>query len=83
MRKTFDYFISLFWTNSERINEKKVRAKRAPEPTDILWENVGYTPREKFMKRIITNSVTAVLIIFSFVLIGAVNYAQVSFTFVK
>lgn len=76
-KKAFDFLIAPFHNTFDRLNGKAVKVKRAPEPTGILWENIGYTSKEKFKKRIITNSSAVLLILVSFVLITIVCWAQV------
>jgi hypothetical protein len=42
-----------------------LQVDRAPEPTDIIWENCGFTRKEKFTKRALSGVVTLVLMIFA------------------
>lgn len=53
-----------------------VEVKRAPEPTDILWQNLGVSAREKKIKSAITNFASAVLILITFGLIILINWGQ-------
>lgn len=43
-----------------------IQIERAPEPTDINWENCGYTTKEKIHNRINSFLMTAVLLIVVF-----------------
>jgi len=55
---------------------KEVHIERAPEPTDILWENLNYGSWEKFKKRMVTRTVSTILILISFGLIVLINWGQ-------
>lgn len=48
-----------------------VRADRAPEPSDIKWENCG--AKNKFLKRCMTYFVTFILLGFCFGIIFLLN----------
>jgi hypothetical protein len=50
---------------------------RAPEPTDIQWENLAYSTYEKYRSRILTYTLTIVLLCLCFGLNLLINYFQV------
>jgi len=53
-------------------------AHRAPEPTDILWENMGYTQKEKRQKKLITTLAAAIIIAAAFLLIVGMTWGQMA-----
>ena len=63
---------------SHTFRGSRVTVRRAPEPTDVLWPNLGYGKQERQRTRIFTNSITLFMIILSFGLIILINWAQVN-----
>ncbi len=55
--------------------------ERAPEPSDVKWENCGASNFEKFKRRFLTTLGTLIILGICFGTIYAMNYAQVIFTF--
>ncbi|GLD98923.1 hypothetical protein PINS_up007641 [Pythium insidiosum] len=51
----------------------------APEPSDILWENLDVTDRERFYRRSLTNLVTLLLLLVSAAIISGAESAQQQF----
>ncbi|RLN90291.1 hypothetical protein BBJ28_00024844, partial [Nothophytophthora sp. Chile5] len=51
----------------------------APEPSDILWENLDVTPRARRLRRSFTNFVTFLLLLVSGTIISAAQSAQQTF----
>ncbi|RLN87770.1 hypothetical protein BBJ28_00024980, partial [Nothophytophthora sp. Chile5] len=51
----------------------------APEPSDILWENLDVTPRSRRLRRSLTNFVTFLLLLVSGAIISAAQSAQQTF----
>lgn len=51
--------------------------ERAPEPNDIIWENLGYSDSFKFKRRAITNSLTFAVLCVCFVIIFFISIGQV------
>ncbi|GMF39038.1 unnamed protein product [Phytophthora fragariaefolia] len=51
----------------------------APEPSNILWENLEVTSRSRRLRRSFTNSVTFVLLLISGAIISAAQSAQQTF----
>ena len=75
--KALEIFLSKIITTNEQYNGGVVRVVRAPEPTDVLWENLHSTPKERIIIQIFTNSLTIILVAASFGLILLVNWGQV------
>jgi len=55
-----------------------IEVTRAPEPFDILWENLGYEWWEVIKKRLATNTSSLLIIVCSFGAILGINYVQVT-----
>lgn len=55
----------------------RVKAQRAPEPLDILWENLEAPFRMKFGRRIKTILVSILILALSFAILYGITYAQV------
>ena len=53
--------------------------ERAPEPNDVIWENLGYTDAFKFKRRTITNLLTFAVLCICFVVIFFISVGQVKF----
>ena len=67
-----------------------IRVKRAPEPNDILWENLGYSYGEILKKNIVTAFFTIVVIMVCAGILFGISIGQVytyifhfSFIFLK
>lgn len=71
-------FLSKIITTNEQYNGAVVQVKRAPEPTDVLWENLASTPKDRFIIQIFTNTFTMVLVVLCFGLILLINWGQVN-----
>jgi hypothetical protein len=56
------------------INQLKV--VRAPEPTDILWQNLEYSDLNKIVRKLLVYVISIVLILISFTLIVILNIIQ-------
>ena len=54
----------------------KINLRKAPEPTDVLWKNLGYTNKEKRRSRVITNLSTLLILSGGFALIMLINWAE-------
>lgn len=48
---------------------KTLEVKWAPAPTDILWENLGYSKKKKFLRKLLTLFLTLIVMFGSFCLI--------------
>ena len=67
------------WFHSESpylFQNHQIKVKRAPEPNDILWQNMGVSWWERFKKKIITTISTFFTLICSFCLILGVTFIQ-------
>jgi len=71
-------FYHIFFSEDEftrhDFGEKKVKIRRAPEPSDILWENIEYIGQEKLKIRLLTYIGTFMATCFGIILV--VNYSQ-------
>ena len=52
------------------------KIKRAKEPNDIIWENFGLTKTERFIKKLISFTITFIIIAISFGIIYSFKYIQ-------
>ncbi|KAG6974829.1 hypothetical protein JG688_00002864 [Phytophthora aleatoria] len=52
---------------------------RAPEPSNILWENLEVTNRGRFYRQLVTNLVTVALLVISCAIISAAQTTQEQF----
>jgi hypothetical protein len=66
-----------------RLKDKKGNAvyyalevQRAPEPSNIIWENIEVTDSERFLRRCAVNFVTFILLLVSFALIWKAQIAK-------
>ena len=55
----------------------RILLRRAPEPTDILWENLGSSVLEKLTKRLLIGLVTILLVAGGFAFVVAFSWAQI------
>ncbi len=69
-------FIARVFNRSNSLTGSNVKIKAAPEPTDILWQNLGVSKREKLKRKITTNTIAGILVIFSSGLIIAISFSQ-------
>ncbi len=72
-------FISSPEDDSLKFQEKTVEVKRAPEPTDILWNNLNYSSKSRLKARLVSFVITLLIIAFCFAIIIVINWAQVIF----
>lgn len=56
----------LYWFNDENVT---VEIQPASEPSDIIWENRHFTPRQRFRKSVITVNVIGFALFCSFITI--------------
>jgi len=54
----------------------KVKIRRAPEPRDILWENLEFCERERAPTKLFSYVITSLVIFTSFGIILLINWAQ-------
>ena len=57
-------------------NKNKLVVRRAPEPIDIIWENLEFTINQRLIREIIINLISIILVIISFLAILGLNYIQ-------
>jgi len=72
----------LGWTSlfkEKTLNGVFIELKRAPEPFDVIWENLGYGWWEVAKKRLLTNLASLFIIVCSFGAILGINYVQSHF----
>ena len=56
---------------------KQIMVRRAPEPNDVIWENCGISSSQKIKIRIITISITFLVLCASFGIIYGISiYAE-------
>jgi len=53
-----------------------INLKKAPEPSDVLWENIGYNTQQKRKSRIMTNLSTLLILAIGLVLIMLINWGE-------
>ena len=83
LQKYFNYFKQCCCCDKS-INDNKLHfrgellyVQRAPEPNDVVWENLGFSNFFKFKRRVFTNFATLLVLAICFVLIFGVSYYQV------
>ena len=74
--KYVNFLRGCFTGTKERIRGKVVEVGEPPEPSDILWENLGTPLGIKLKRRILTAFLTLFLLAFSFLTILGLKYAQ-------
>ena len=63
--------------NQKKYGGNVIRVRKAPEPNDILWENLGYSFQEILMKRALTTLFTIILIIICAGILFGISIGQV------
>jgi hypothetical protein len=63
------YIYRLFQPKRKRFHGKSLRFCPAPDPTDIVWENLRHGSGERFFRRSIVNLITISVLVVSFLLI--------------
>ena len=58
----------VFASNKRYYNKHLLLVKPAPEPTDIYWENMNVSKYQKLKMKVITFTMTGLLLVFSFYL---------------
>lgn len=75
-----NWFRRLFQRKSLRFNgTNRLNVQPAPDPSDVIWENLETTKCQAFMRRRATGCLTFFLIILSFALILSAHTAQQRF----
>lgn len=65
-KKNFTKFTKLFTKNN---NNLELKIKRADEPDDLIWENIGFDKKEKRRMKRKTVVMTCILLLVCFVII--------------
>lgn len=58
---------------------QNIKVLKAPDPSEIIWENVGISKIQLFCRKAITYSITSLLLILSFFILLALKYWQSTF----
>ncbi|RLN51945.1 hypothetical protein BBJ29_002933 [Phytophthora kernoviae] len=61
----------LFQPYYKRLHDKRLRFRPAPDPTDIIWENLHHPFLERMLRQLIVALITMAVLFLSFVLIFA------------
>ena len=40
-----------------------MRVRRAPEPEDVIWENLQYSKRERVLRQVLSTSIATLLVV--------------------
>ena len=46
-----------------------IKVRRAPEPSDILWDNLNYTHSTKFWRKILTTFIVSIMLVIGFLVL--------------
>jgi len=76
LAKWYVAFKRRFGTYQEKFNGIDVTMTKAPEPTDIIWENLGHGHEENRKQKRISDVWGAVLIIICFLIIVGISWGQ-------
>lgn len=57
----------------------EVEISPAPDPEDVLWSNIGVSRSEIVGRKLVTYSITALILSISFVITYSLSLAQVSY----
>lgn len=74
--KYLNFLRGCFTGTNERIRGRVVSVSAPPEPSDILWENLGTPFGIKIKRRFFTGFLTLILLLFSFASILGLKYLQ-------
>lgn len=74
--KYVNFLRGCFTGTKERIRGRVVSVSEPPEPSDILWENLGTPFGIKIKRRLFTGFLTVILLLFSFAIILGLKYLQ-------
>lgn len=79
LRKKFEHCFAPFINTYDRLAGRKIIVKRAPEPTDIIWENLHSSFMDRFKRKIFVGFITVVLVIIGLGIVVLINWLQVIF----
>ena len=68
--------VNLFSTSAKLLDEHKMKIARAPEPSDILWENLAEEGSTKFIKRLKTNTLAVLMVLLGFIFMVVISAIQ-------
>ena len=61
-----DTWISYWFLSGRKMFKgKRLHVERSPEPSIIIWENLGYTDYHRFRRRVITWIISIILLVLS------------------
>ncbi|CAK82674.1 unnamed protein product (macronuclear) [Paramecium tetraurelia] len=60
----------------QKFRNNNIFVKKAPEPGDVIWGNLGITIKEQYKRKLITNAMTLLLLAIGFGLLLALSYTQ-------
>ena len=70
----FKNWLKLEVTDHLILKNKIIIIDRAPEPSDVRWENCGVKYKQKFISRLTTFIITAIVLACCFFAILGINY---------
>ena len=76
MRRLIEYCADILFNPKSDLGQKRIELSRAPEPSDVLWENLTFTLRTKFWTRIVTRLTTLLAIALGFGVIFLIYWGQ-------
>jgi len=76
LRRLIEYCADILFNPKSDLGQKRIELSRAPEPSDVLWENLTFTLRTKFWTRIITRLTTLLAIALGFGVIFLIYWGQ-------
>ena len=76
-RKTLGSRFTLFSRQLIDMKGNMINVKKAPEPSDVLWKNLGYNNQQKRKSRIMTFLSTLFILAIGFALIILINWAEI------
>lgn len=56
----------------------KFKVEEAPEPTDIIWENLEYSDLSRFVRKIVTYTISLLIVLINLAIVIGLNCVQVS-----
>jgi len=77
LRRLIEYCSDILFDPKSDLGQKRIEVTKAPEPSDILWENLTFTLRTKFLTRIFTRLITFLAIALGFGVIFLIYWGQV------
>ena len=78
LRRSIEYCSDILFNPKSDLGQKRIEVTKAPEPSDVLWENLTFTLRTKFLTRIVTRLITFLAIALGFGVIFLIYWGQVN-----